>query len=279
MRKKGFTLIELLVVISIIALLLSILMPALTKVKEQAKAVVCSSNLRQMAVALEVYTAENENKSLSTAMGEDVWIFKLAPYFGQENFEKEANKKLDGVMKIISCPSTLPPEIIYDENDPTTFFSAGTKIYKWRFQGGTAANNYAGAGAEGSYGINEWYGGFDLSLVDENGWGYVDSSEVSSSSFRNKMIGRPDVPVFGDAIWYGAYPRRNDIVFGAYDGNPEGDNPYVSGVARFFIERHGDAINMSFADAHVEKVRLKDMWKLKWNMGYKVTESELPLGP
>ena len=44
--KQGFTLIELLVVISIIALLLSILMPALQKIKEQARAVICTANLR-----------------------------------------------------------------------------------------------------------------------------------------------------------------------------------------------------------------------------------------
>ncbi|MFH1884978.1 MAG: type II secretion system protein, partial [Planctomycetota bacterium] len=43
--QRGFTLIELLVVIAIVALLMAILMPALTKVKKQAKAVMCQSNL------------------------------------------------------------------------------------------------------------------------------------------------------------------------------------------------------------------------------------------
>ena len=55
-KLKGFTLIELLVVISIIALLLSILMPALSKVKDQAKTVVCSANLRQISIGLQMYT-------------------------------------------------------------------------------------------------------------------------------------------------------------------------------------------------------------------------------
>ena len=46
MKKKGFTLIELLVVIAIIAMLLAILMPALSKVKKIAQRVVCGTNLK-----------------------------------------------------------------------------------------------------------------------------------------------------------------------------------------------------------------------------------------
>jgi len=61
-NKKGFTLIELLVVISIIALLLSILMPSLQKVKEQAKRTLCSSNLHQAYIALNLYAHDWEGK-------------------------------------------------------------------------------------------------------------------------------------------------------------------------------------------------------------------------
>ncbi len=65
-KKNAFTLIELLVVISIIALLLSILMPALGKVKKQAKRVVCSSNLHNWGLAFHGYTSDNDNRLLSS---------------------------------------------------------------------------------------------------------------------------------------------------------------------------------------------------------------------
>jgi prepilin-type N-terminal cleavage/methylation domain-containing protein len=47
-KQRGFTLIELLVVIAIIALLMAILMPALQRVRKQARAVVCESNLKHV---------------------------------------------------------------------------------------------------------------------------------------------------------------------------------------------------------------------------------------
>ena len=61
-NKSGFTLIELLVVITIIALLLAILLPSLTKVRELGRRVICKTNLRQIAIAWHAYLNDYEGK-------------------------------------------------------------------------------------------------------------------------------------------------------------------------------------------------------------------------
>jgi prepilin-type N-terminal cleavage/methylation domain-containing protein len=99
-RKGAFTLIELLVVIAIIAILASLLLPALGRAKAEARGTGCKSNLRQMTLATIFYADEHNEKVLPVlGPGKPYWFHAIAPFMGDNRYAKDPQAAYQGAMK------------------------------------------------------------------------------------------------------------------------------------------------------------------------------------
>lgn len=101
--ESGFTLVELLVVISIIALLLSILMPSLRAAREQAKTIVCQSNKHQLAIGFQLYLNDNNQFLPPRRPWPDFWPTKIGTYIGK-NLKGQVKGLVD-TGSVFKCPA------------------------------------------------------------------------------------------------------------------------------------------------------------------------------
>jgi prepilin-type N-terminal cleavage/methylation domain-containing protein/prepilin-type processing-associated H-X9-DG protein len=214
----GFTLVELLIVIAIIGVLASLLLPALANAKRQARAAQCMCNLRQLGIALHLYTQDDNHYPLATADGiQGAWqaaLHTLAPD------------------KIFYCPMWIPASSNF-----SAIFNLGTQSITPHY-----GYNALGAVWKGSPPVNPGLGG-DLNLNN----GSRQPTSANHVIIPAQMISIGDSATFIDAI-FGAQPQSNipDQIYIAfpYIVQPMG---YV-GVGDW----HDGGANMLFCDAHVQ---------------------------
>jgi prepilin-type N-terminal cleavage/methylation domain-containing protein len=257
---SGFTLIELLVVIAIIAILAALLLPALAKAKDKARAINCISNLHQWGVQWNIYTGDNADSFPSGANPDgtidqnarSAWFNALQLNPGQRQ-------------QIVTCPSAVSTNYNLATAAGQGGFGGLTTAFLFPITAGTS--DLYENGEPGSYGANLWIYHTSVDIqnrVFQNHWGKLGAASLPTQT-----------PLMLDSMWRGGGPWYGPTA-GTYQA---ASGPGVSAgdpnreMEHFTVPRHGSGkrTQVVYFDGSASAIKVKDLWGLKWHRAWDQT--------
>ena len=231
-RQRAFTLIELLLVIAIIALLLAILLPALQRVRSQARTAVCQANLHQWSLLFNTLAQSNEGQLRDRDSWDRCRTQQFAYYLDNFDFEE-------------FCPMATRK---------TSANGAGGTFLAWY----CPHHPYRA----GSYGFNAYTPAYD------GGEFLGRELRVRERWTSIYMNGVAKAPIMLDCALWAGDPMPTDSP--PPSEAEAATNPIIgsNSIQPFCIPRHSGFVNSLFMDWSIRKVGIKQLWTLEWYPGF-----------
>ena len=230
-KSRAFTLIELLVVIAIIALLMALLMPALQRVKQQARAVGCQSNLKQWGLIFTMYADDHDERFPSWLESVEPWpqqLKTLWPYHRDTN-------------DLFICPMARPRAgASLDSGN----WQLGSTFSAWSLR-----NLLSRVRIDCSYGVNVWAQ-------------YTPEPEAEPRYWQTVLApGAANIPVLLDSVFW--WCCRQEV-----GDPPEYEDAWTDTTLPCCMNRHHGFVSGIFLDWSSRAVGVKQLWTFKWHRDF-----------